>query len=184
MKTTLQGFLAEASINSIIAMPLGNVRGFYLDAVFSGSAGAVRFSGEAAEMADRTEAFFIAAEDVDPTRKWTGPDGQPGWPPEDLTVNWKGSLLQALFEELRSVRYYYDPEDRRRGLVGCGVLDAAAAIEFSSRPSQARVILYATPEYPCALELAIDKQRCDEILGKLEEFRPETVDTVLIASPC
>src|SRR6266567_9398044 len=58
MKTTLQGFIAEASTDSIIAMPLGNVRGFYLDLVFSGPAGAVRFSGEAAEMADRTEAFF------------------------------------------------------------------------------------------------------------------------------
>jgi hypothetical protein len=172
MKTSLSGFLAEAPIESMVAMPLGNVAGFYLDVVFSSGVGAVRFSGEAAEMADRTEAFFVTVEDSDEARKWTGPGGQPGWLPEDLTIKWKGSSLEALLQPRRIARYYYDPEDRRRGLLESGALRSAAAVEISSATRQARLVLYATPEYPCALELATDMKRCDEILSRLDEFHP------------
>lgn len=184
MKMSLNNFLAETDIYSIVAMPLGKVAGFYLDVVFSGQSAAVRFTGGAADMADGTEAFFVTVEEFDPAQKWTGPDGQPGWLPVDLTTNWSGSPLESLFHGPRVVRYYRDLEDGRRGLVGCAVLGAAAAVEISSATRQERVVLYATTEYPCALELATDTNRCHEILGRLDEFHPETVDAVLITSPC
>ena len=72
MKMSLNNFLAETDIYSIVAMPLGKVAGFYLDVVFSGQSAAVRFTGGAADMADGTEAFLSPLRSS--TRPKNGPD--------------------------------------------------------------------------------------------------------------
>jgi hypothetical protein len=184
IKTSIAQFLSNTALETIVGMPLGSVAGFYLDIAFSGLAGEVRFTGQAAEMRDHSEVFCITVEDRQLNEKWIGRDGQPGWSPEDLRERWRGSALEPLFGRPRIVRYYYDPEDRHRGLMKCGALDGTAAIRFSATDGEGTLLLYATTEYPCALEVVTDRVRCDEILMALEEFHPEAVDSILIAPQC
>jgi len=184
MKTSIAQFLSNAALEAIEGMPLGSVAGFYLDIAFSGLGGEVRFTGQAAEMGDRSEVFCITVEERQLNEKWIGRGGQPGWPSENLKECWRGSSLATLFEKPRTVRYFYDPEDRHRGLTECGALDATAAIEFSATDGEGTLLLYATTEYPCALEVVTDRVRSDEILRNLEEFHPEAVDLISITPEC
>jgi hypothetical protein len=167
-------FLSFAVLNSVVGMPLGKVSGFYLDLVLSSKEETVCLIGAACDLPDRTEAFYLSTGDSDPVRRWMGPDGEPAWEAVDLLEG--GKLLEwaGAFGVSRTVRCYFDSEDRDRGLPIQGPLSSAAAIEF--RPSgdipADRLVIYATPEYPCAIELATTPERCDEILGRLKEFTP------------
>ena len=69
------------------------------------------------------------------------------------------------------VNFSVDAEDQVRGMGRLGAFFGAAAIEFSSPRSEGerkRVVLYAAPNYPCSVEVAMDLNRCDEILDALE----------------
>ncbi|MBL8239730.1 MAG: hypothetical protein JNM66_20060 [Bryobacterales bacterium] len=178
----LADFLSRAELRSVIGMPMGDVRGFYLDVVLSSSDATVRLNGAASDLPDRTEAFLLTATDIDPAQRWTGPEGKPGWEVEDLLASWKETGKAGLWLGQRSVRYFFDPEDRSRGLTVQGPFDSAAAIEFSpvsGRPNQC-LVFYATPEYPCAIEVATTLERCDALLATLEEFTPQISGSVLM----
>jgi hypothetical protein len=45
-----------------------------------------------------------------------------------------------------------------------------------------RLVLYATPEYPCSIEVATTSKRCDEITAGLERFSPLGVHTTMVTS--
>jgi len=178
----LADFLSRAELQSVIGMPMGDVRGFFLDVVLSSSDATVRLTGAASDLPDRTEAFLLTATDFDPAQRWTGPDGKPGWEVEDLLASWKETGQAGVWQGQRSVRYFFDPEDRGRGLTVQGPLDSAAAIEFrpvSGSPTQC-LVLYATPEYPCAIEVATTLERRDALLATLEEFTPQIPGTLPI----
>lgn len=178
----LADFLSRAVLQSVIGMPMGDVRSFFLDVVLSSSDAVVRLTGAASDLPDRTEAFLLTASDSDPAQRWTGPEGKPGWEAEDLLASWKESGQAGIWLGPRSVRYFLDPEDRDRGLTVQGPLDSAAAIEFraaSGSPAQC-LVLYATPEYPCAIEVATTSERRDAILATLEEFTPQIAGTIPI----
>ncbi len=171
----LADFLSRAVLQSVIGMPMGDVRGFFLDVVLSSSDAVVSLTGAAFNLPDRTEAFLLTASDADPAQRWTGPEGKPGWEAEDPFASWKESGQAGIWQLPRSVRYFLDPEDRDRGLTVQGPLDSAAAIEFrpaSGSPTQC-LVLYATPEYPCAIEVATASERRHAILAALEEFTPQ-----------
>jgi hypothetical protein len=179
----LADFLGRAPMQSVVGMPLGDVRGFYLDVVFASGNASVRLSGAASDLPDRTEAFLLTVTNFNSAERWTGVDGNPSWDAEDLLGTWERLRMGVIWLEPRSVRYFFDPNDRDRGLAKQGPLDSAAAIEFGGeqgRPAH-RVVLYATPEYPCAVELATTAERCDSILASLQEFVPQTVTTTFVA---
>lgn len=179
---SLADFLSHAEIQSVIGMPMGDVRGVFLDVVLSSSDATVRLTGAASDLPDRTEAFLLTATDFDPAQRWTGPEGNPGWEVEDLLASWKETGLAGVWPGQRAVRYFFDPEDRGRGLTVQGPLDSAAAIEFrpvSGSPNQC-LVLYATPEYPCAIEVATASERRDALLATLEEFTPQSPGTIPI----
>lgn len=179
---TLADFLSNARIQAVKGMPMGNVGGFFLDFILSTDAVAIKITGQASDVENRTEAFFLTASAFNASEWWTGPDGNSAWPAEDLTTRWKGSPLEQLWLLPRLVKYYFDPEDRRRGLIAQGPFDSAAAMELTnpSGDPKARLVLYATPEYPCSIELATALMRCDEIIARLERFSPRGLTTVEI----
>jgi hypothetical protein len=130
-----------------------------------------------------TLAFHLTVSNFNSAERWTGPDGKPGWETEDLLGTLERLGMGGIWLKPRSVRYFFDPDDRDRGLVMQCPLDSTAAIEFGGeqgRPAR-RVALYATPEHPCAVELATTADRCDAILASLQEFVPQTVKTTLVA---
>ena len=71
-------------MGSIRATPLGNVAARYLDVLFSDAGGTIRVTAEAADLSDRTEAFYLTAEDSGPEPRWVNSEGLEAWPPEDL----------------------------------------------------------------------------------------------------
>jgi hypothetical protein len=164
-------FLEHSVMGSIRATPLGNVAARYLDVLFSDAGGTIRVTAEAADLSDRTEAFYLTAEDSGPEPRWVNSEGLEAWPPEDLARKWRSAPEGGLFGSPRIVTFYVDPEDQARPMGMPGPFGGAAAIEFSS-PSPGggskRVVLYAAPDYPCSVEVATDPPRCDEILGALE----------------
>lgn len=178
----LADFLSGAEIQSVVGVPMGDVRGFFLDVVLSSSDTAVRLTGAASDLPDRTEAFLLTAIEIGPAQEWTGSEGNLGWEAEDLLARWKETGLAGVWLGKRSVRYFFDREDRGRGLTVQGPLESAAAIEFrpvSGTPDQC-LVLYATPGYPCAIEVAITSERRDELLATLEEFVPQSPGTISI----
>jgi hypothetical protein len=154
MPRDLVDFFEHSAIDSIRATPLGNVAARYLDILFSGAANAVRITGEAADLSDRTEAFYLTAEDSGSEPRWLNSEGREAWPAEDLAQKWRSTPTAELFGTPRSVTFYIDPEDRARGMGAPGPLHGAAAIEFSSPRSEGvrkRAVLYAAPDYSCSV---------------------------------
>jgi hypothetical protein len=169
---TLDEFLRESPIRTIRGMPMGRVSRVFLHVILQSDHGAITITGEAMDMPDRTEAFFLTEENFDESGWKTHIEEKLTWPVEDLTPTYD-SQLKDICDHSRLVRYYIDREDALRGLTKCGPLDSAAALELvSSTNPESRLVLYATPEYPCSVELATTPQRCDEILSKLEELTP------------
>lgn len=179
----LGDFLSYASIHSIAGEPLGDVPGFYLNLVLASGSISLCLTGAAADLPDRTEAFYLTPCASDSTDRWIGLDGRPVWESRDLLRSWGSEGIGGIWLEHRSVRYFFDREDRHRGLGLHGPLDSAAAIEFRGRRerSSLRAVLHAAPDYPCAVELATTTERCDEILAKLQEFIPHMLTTTPVA---
>lgn len=156
-------FLSRALLQSVTAIPMGDVQGLYLGVLLSSREHLAYMTGEAFDLPDRTEAYFLTASDFDPGQPWIGSEGRPAWETEDLLAIWNGSRLAEMWLGPRSVRYFLDPEDHDRGLTPQGLLDSAAAIEFrtaTAGPSQ-RIVLFATFENPCSIEVATTPERCD-----------------------
>ena len=63
MLQDLVDFFENSVMGSIKATPLGNVAARYLDVLFSGAGGSIRVLGEAADLSDRTEGFYLPAVD-------------------------------------------------------------------------------------------------------------------------
>jgi hypothetical protein len=178
----LADFLVSAPIETVKGMPMGDVRGFFLDLILSTEAAAIKITGQACDVENRTEAFFLTESAFNPSESWTGPDGKAAWQPEDLTSRWRGTSLEQLWMIPRVVKYYFNPEDRRRGLIAQGPFDSAAAMELrvQSGDADSRLVLYATPEYPCSIELVTAPERCDEIIAELKSFSPLGAQTTKV----
>ena len=161
---------------------MGGVRGFYLEVVLSSSNAVVGLTGAASDLPDQTEAFLLTASNFDPAQGWIAAEGTTGWEVEDLLASWKEAGQAGIWQAPRSIRYFFDPEDRSRGLTVQGPLDSAAAIEVrpaSGSPTQC-LVFYATPEYPCSIEVATKSERRDAILATLQEFTPQIGGTIPI----
>lgn len=176
MSRSLVDLLASDNVESVTGWPMGRVSDVFLNVVISAQAKLVNISSQAIEVENRTEAFILTAEDVAPN--WRTLTGDPSiWEPRELLSTWQGSPLKEFWSMPRTITYYFDPEDFRRGLTHQGPLDSAAAIEVTSISGSlaSRLVLYATPEYPCSIELATTRQRCDGILSTLKHFVPPSV---------
>lgn len=175
----LSDFLKKAYIKSLHGVPMGKVQRIFLHVVLSSDEHAILISGQAEDVANRTEAFFLTEEPFSPVGWPTVIKADSAWQAEDLTAVWMAS---SLISSPRTVKFYSDPRDRERGLVPMGPMDSAAAVAFSSPSSNADqiLLLYATPDYPCSVELAISAERCNEILANLEEFVPASVYTTVM----
>jgi hypothetical protein len=178
----LAEFLADTPRLSVRGMPMYKSRVFFLDVVLSTDDAAIRVTGQASDVENRTEAFFLITVPFNPAESWRGVGRNPGWETVDLTAKWRGSPLEGLWFSPRVVKYYFAPADRERGLAPQGTVDSAAAIEFRSAGGEAgaRLVLYATTEYPCSIEVATTPEHCDRILGVLEEFSPPSTRTTKV----
>jgi len=178
----LADFLKSAAIHSVLGVPMGAVPDVFLDIILSSNEAAVAITGQAADVANRTEAFFLTQETFRASRWKTRLDDGAAWQAIEPRPVWKDGPFARIFTLQRNVRYYLDPSVRVRGLTPQGPLDSAAALEFADRSGDRTrtVLLYATPDYPCAVELVTRAERVREILATLEEFFPVSIETTLV----
>jgi hypothetical protein len=173
---SLADLLSSGRVRSVMCWPMGRVEGVFLDVVVSLDDRVVVISGEAIDVDNRTEAFILTADHILPNWPVSGSGDQSIWTPRDLVTTSTDSPLAELWSSPRIVKWYLDPKDIPRGLTRNGPLDSAAAIELiATSNDSARLVLYATPEYPCSVELATMPERSGAILTKLEEFSPPSV---------
>jgi hypothetical protein len=175
---SLAFYLRNATIHSVRGVPMGTVPNVFLHIILSSNDGTIVITGQAADVVNRTEAFFLTEEVFDPSQWKTGLYDESAWQAIDLTSMWGKSPFAQIFGSPRAVRYYLDPRDRDRGLTPQGPLDSTAALELEdlSQDPTRRVVLYATPEYPCAVELVTTPERCQEVLANLQEFIPVSAE--------
>src|SRR6185437_9289101 len=99
--------LTRAAIHGITGMPLGNVRGFYLDLVLSAENEFVEISGTAFDLPDRTEAFVLTVSKDPQEDRWKPAADQSGWGREDVLARLREEIPQDIWRGTRCVRYYF-----------------------------------------------------------------------------
>jgi hypothetical protein len=74
--------------------------------------------------------------------------------------------LEAILGSSRRVAFYRNV--RTSQIAVRGLLQSAAAVSLGG--SDGRLLIYATPEFPCSLEVTMETPRIRSILSELEEF--------------
>jgi hypothetical protein len=115
----------------------------------------------------------------DGDKYWPNKQGVFAWPPwqderkqwtaVDLALDIKKYGLETAFANGRKVRFYRKHNASQIG--PRGLLQSAAAVELAGK--QGRFFIYATPEFPCSLEVVMEPLHIAEILVGLEEFYPD-----------
>lgn len=165
--------LQTRRIEAVTGMPIQNVSPIFLDITFSLAEAKLRLSAEAADLDKRSEAFFLTITQTDALSGWKSRQEESTWTPQNLSPLWERFSLEGLWSKPRVFSCYRDPEDEARGLRRLGPLESAAAVEFSCDSPDAptrRILFYATPEYPGAIELATENDRCTKILSTLIRY--------------
>jgi hypothetical protein len=176
----LREFLGETKVKSARGVPMGRVPNVFLHIVLSGADQTIVISGQAVDMAGGTEAFFLTQEDFDPNRWVKSLDDPSVWEAQNLALD---SAIERILSSKRTIRYYFSSVDRKHGLGPIGPLDSASALEFVEKfgADDQRVVFYATPDYPGAVEIATVPKRCKEILQSLQEFQATSPEKTLLS---
>ncbi len=158
----------------IIGMPLGKVPGLFLNVDLTSAGTALRLSAQAVDVRDRTEAFFLSITPLSVPEAVSVSDDYSIWAAVNLAKS-HGSQFEEVWRHRRDVQFYRDLEDEARGLRSIGLLESAAAIEFRSfyPENKFRMVFYATPDYPCSVELISEPERCNAVLTPLVKFNPK-----------
>jgi len=174
MKNHVMSVLEDQTVESALILPYKNSPDVTMHLDLQTRDGHLLISGEAMDVSDGGEAFYLVGTEFD-LRSWWAECWASDWKPRDLVADWKGMPLEAVWKGPRALRFFYDPEDRRLGLPPQqGIFESAAAIEISAQGAgtQAVVVLYASTDCTFSVEIATVAERQQEILGLLTEFRP------------
>jgi len=154
-------------------------QGFYADLALVTDKGDVRIVGEGFDLPSGIEVFFLNLVEFSAETYWKDKAGNPAWPPSatqlwsavDLFLTFKQRGMGSLLSGPRQVRFYRNASDLFSGLPPCGVLQSAAAVSLSGEAcGPCQLLIYATPELACSLEVVLERARIESILAELEEF--------------
>jgi hypothetical protein len=162
--------LTKSSTDALLGMPMGNPGkpGFYLDIGLISSSGNTRIFSEAVELPEGLEVFRLRLDQFDRAQWWSSKDETASlWKPVDLLTRYPS--VKTLFSHPRQLRCFYNPADWNNVPQLNGFLGPAAAVQLKSKIDNTNLVVFATPYYPCSLEVAIDEARCNEIIRGLAE---------------
>ncbi len=174
--------LLRGEIRHLPALPFKR-KDFYADLVLLTTRGDIRIVGEGFDLPSGEEVFFLNLVEYEPDTYWVDKLGRPAWPPRpdelgggwsavDLVAKWRRSALPGIAGADRTVRFFRDRRAFSEGLTSKGALQSASAITLSETSESAgQLIIYATAEFPCSLEITAEVKRIDSILAGLQEFR-------------
>jgi hypothetical protein len=171
--------LLHGEIIHVPALPFRR-EGFYADVALVTTAGSVKVVAEGFDLPSGEEAFFLNLDSFDPEAYWVNKDGESAWSPNvNVGGKWRALDLASLINEAglkavlkgnRTVKFYRNFEATRADMNSRGILRSAAAIVLGSNSSDQCVVIYASPELACSVELAWGRPRVSQILTSLEEF--------------
>jgi hypothetical protein len=174
---TLQLFdlLQHGEIIHAPALPFKR-NGFYADMALITTEGNTKIVAEGVDLPTGEETFFLNLVEYDADKYWPDKQGVSAWPPRqderqnwtavDLVLDIKKSGLAEILGSSRRVGFYRNV--RTPQIAVRGLLQSAAAVSLGG--SDGRLLIYATPEFPCSLEVAMEPLRIRSILSELEEF--------------
>ncbi len=184
MKSQLIESLLHGEIINVPALPLRR-EGFYADLALVTSVGSVKVTAEGFDLPSGEEVFFLNLDSFDPEAYWVDKDGGSAWSPNaNVEGKWSALDLASLINEAglgevlkgkRTAKLYRNADATRADKNSRGVLRSAAALVLGSNSSDQCVVIYASPELACSVEVAWDRARASQILTSLEEFEFTTV---------
>jgi len=181
LKLDLLQVLLHGKLLHVPALPFSRA-GFYADMGLIAENGNAKIFGESFDLPDGEETFFLNLDEFEPDTYWLDKSGHSAWPPgqsdtatwvaTDLAVRFREEGLGDILDGNREVKFYRSPRAAGSGLPSRGLLQSAAAISFGGRSSDSqRVLIYATPAFPCSIEVVLDESRSRSIIEDLEEIR-------------
>jgi len=160
----------ESDWNSVKGMVTPRGSQTLLDVVFSLAATTVRVIGKAHTISNSfDEAFSLDIYEHRASGWWEADgNGKTRWVPRDLVAEWQGMPHYAILKAPRWYCAYTDLELMQSP--SKPILDQCAAFEFrtADRDPSSRLVLLASRDSPCAVEILIAPSDCDEALTRLQ----------------
>jgi hypothetical protein len=137
--------------------------------VFSTECGAIALTGKPHTVQDEMlEAFSLTV------HLWWAENerGETVWKPIPMNLRERGAYA-SLMKAPREVRFYSDPRLRLRRFPKKFVLDDCSAIEFlkTVNGETERLVIRASDDSPCEVEIGTTLEECDRLLKGLEPLQ-------------
>jgi hypothetical protein len=162
--------LVSSQWNAVRAMTPLKRRDILLDAVFITRNGDVRLTGKTHSLKDeRAEAFSLAA--FGHVRDgWWGESsvGVPKWPARELSDEWLSHYWSLVSIGPRRARFYADPRLKSRSFAPQCLLDNCTALELWCDAKSSRIVVAASREIPCAIDIGSSGEACEALLAGLD----------------
>jgi hypothetical protein len=146
-----------------------------LDVVFHTVQGSIRFTGKDHILKDEGEAFSLAIYEHITEGWWVEDEARhTAWTPLNLKNQWQSESLSCLMEGPRQVLLYSDPLLKERSFPKEALLDDCSAIAFVKAVDGGAktLVLKASNNSPCAVEIGTTAGACDLLLKGLEPIAP------------
>jgi hypothetical protein len=154
------------------AMVCPGLPGVFLDMVVMTAEGGISLTGKAHSLAGSwEEVFSLTIRSYSRTGWWEENEmGLTRWTPRYLSDEWKTLPIHGIMTKHRDVHFYSSSRFRTlRNPVAC-LLDDCAAIEFAKSEMQ-RLVVAASQDHPCCLDIGTTKDECDALLQGLTRIR-------------
>lgn len=167
-ETDLIGMIAKRDWVDIQGMVPTEAPETLLDVVFHTAHGSVRITGKDHILQSGEEAFSLAVFEHVKAGWWA--EKESDWTPINLKERWASMSLWRLMTCPRSVQFYSDPRFKERSFPMDALLDNCSAIEFQKELEGAdkRLVLKASNDSPCAIEVGIGGEACGRLLHGLK----------------
>lgn len=164
----LLSLITELDWSDVKAMVPPKAQETVLDVVFQTPQGSVRITGKDHILQGGEEAFSLSLYEHVKEGWWA--EKEISWSPVNLKEQWASISLSCLMVGPRHVQLYSDPKLRDRRYPTEGLLDNCSAIEFRKtlEGNHKRLVLRASDECPCTIEVGVSGDACDRLLDGLE----------------
>jgi hypothetical protein len=162
--------LIESHWIAVRAMTPLKRRDILLDAVFITRHGDVRLTGKAHSLKDRPAETFSLEVFQHSREGWWSENsaGATKWPARELSDEWLSGYWSLISIGPRDARFYADPLLNARSLPPKCLLDHCAAMELRSSANASRIVIAASREIPCAVEIGLDGDAGEALLAGLD----------------
>jgi hypothetical protein len=169
-ETQLLKALAELDWSDVKGMVPPKAQETLLDVVFYTAQGSVRITGKDHILRSGEEAFSLAIYEHVKAGWWA--EEESNWTAINLKEQWTRMSLSCLMAGPRGMQFYSDPKLKDCSFPMESLLDNCSAIEFvkAVEGDNKRLVLRASDDCPCAVEVGVGTEACNRLLSDLESI--------------